>query len=232
VYGASERYSGLQFHFHHGSEHTIEGKRHDLEMHTVHLADDTKNEGKMFAAAMGLMFSVNDASREFSEAEVKVIDTFFDNLAWEKSTKTKKSVKVNYVSYGELMMMADMDNRWTYRGSVTTPPCAENVYWNVLRTVYPIKQKHLDLFIEDMEIDDLKKFGNFRLIQELTESHKPMIVSGGAGGSMDFMWAFILFFVCTIFLCVAVARLNRKAKDSNSVVDSHTKIPDESEMAP
>jgi len=28
---------GIQFHLHTGSEHTINGKRYDLEMHTVHL---------------------------------------------------------------------------------------------------------------------------------------------------------------------------------------------------
>jgi carbonic anhydrase len=37
------------------------------------------------------------------------------------------------------MMMVDMDDRWVYRGSVTTPPCTTQVYWNVLRTIYPIK---------------------------------------------------------------------------------------------
>jgi hypothetical protein len=31
---------------------------------------------------------------------------------------------VPLVSYGELMMMVDFENRWTYKGSVTTPPCA------------------------------------------------------------------------------------------------------------
>jgi len=41
------------------------------------------------------------------------------------------------------MMMVNMQDRWTYRGSVTTPPCATAVYWNVLRTVYPIKAAHL-----------------------------------------------------------------------------------------
>lgn len=61
-------------------------------------------------------------------------------------------------------MMVDMDNRWSYRGSVTTPPCKENVYWNVLRTVYPVKQKHLDLFKAELELDGLLKFGNYRLI--------------------------------------------------------------------
>jgi len=50
------------------------------------------------------------------------------------------------VPYGKLMMMVDYTNRWVYKGSVTTPPCAKYVFWNVLSTVYPISQKHLDLF--------------------------------------------------------------------------------------
>jgi len=51
------------------------------------------------------------------------------------------------INYGELIMMVDTNNRWVYKGSVTTPPCAQTVYWNVVRTVYPIKQKHLDYYI-------------------------------------------------------------------------------------
>lgn len=50
------------------------------------------------------------------------------------------------VPYGDLLMMVNTDDRWIYKGSVTTPPCAQSVYWNVLRTVYPIKKEHLDLF--------------------------------------------------------------------------------------
>ena len=38
VFGAPREYKGLQFHFHAGSEHTIDGFRHDFEMHTVHEA--------------------------------------------------------------------------------------------------------------------------------------------------------------------------------------------------
>lgn len=37
------------------------------------------------------------------------------------------------------MEMVDSKNRWIYLGSVTTPPWAKDVYWNVLRTIYPIK---------------------------------------------------------------------------------------------
>ena len=44
------------------------------------------------------------------------------------------------------MELLDFNNRWAYSGSITTPPCSTNVYWNVLSNVYPIKQAHLDLY--------------------------------------------------------------------------------------
>jgi carbonic anhydrase len=65
------------------------------------------------------------------------------------------------------MTMVDMDNRWVYKGSVTTPPCDRMVYWNVVRKVYPIKQKHLEAFKEQLRRkgeNDLYKTGNWRLI--------------------------------------------------------------------
>jgi len=208
-YGANERYSGAQFHFHHGSEHTINGMRQDLEMHTVHLADGAVQNG-FFASAMGILFSVDSPSRTFEPEEVAVIDKFFDDLDWEKTTKTKKLVLVDEVSYGELMMMVDMNNRWTYKGSVTTPPCAENVYWNVLSTVYPIKQKNLDQFKKILEIGSMLETGNWREIQPLTEDHNPtMVVVEGGGGSPIIVILFIIFLLCTILSCGRVYQLTK-----------------------
>jgi len=57
-FGGPRRFGGKQFHFHAGSEHTVNGKRHDLEMHTVHLPDQPR--GGIKYAAMGIFFSVND----------------------------------------------------------------------------------------------------------------------------------------------------------------------------
>ena len=106
-------------------------------MHTVHLASEEKNGFKY--AAMGLMFSTSayDSVEDDTKA---IIDKFFDSLDWSN----ENDPLVAEVPYGDLMMAVDMNNRWVYKGSVTTPPCAQSVYWNVLRTIYPIKQEHLD----------------------------------------------------------------------------------------
>ena len=36
------------------------------------------------------------------------------------------------------MNAINLQDRWIYQGSYTEPPCNTGVYWNVLRTVYPI----------------------------------------------------------------------------------------------
>lgn len=108
-----------------------------MEMHTVHLADETKYN--VAYAAMGIIFSVDDYTAKVTPSEQGIIDEFFDSLLMNQTTG---DIKVNEVSYGNLMMVVDMRNRWVYKGSVTTPVCATYVYWNVARDVYPIKAKH------------------------------------------------------------------------------------------
>lgn len=172
-YGGSTRFTGVQFHFHSGSEHTIDGKRQDLEMHTVHLPNDPAQGGVKYAA-MGLFFSVDDYTQEgVTDAMVATIDKFFDSLAW---TQFQANPIVAEVPYGELMMMVDMDNRWTYKGSVTTPPCDTFVYWNVLRRVHPIKRKHLELFKGQLERGGLEMTGNYREVQPLN-LHDPYVIA-------------------------------------------------------
>jgi len=146
TYGAGSRFNGVQFHFHHISEHTIDGRHMDLEMHTVHYPVGEVKNG-FIASAVGIMFSTysdKDKHSRYDEKEVSIINAFFESLEWTPGSATPKVV--DEVKYGDLMNMVDMNNRWTYKGSVTTPPCAQNVYWNVLRTVYPIKDRHFEQF--------------------------------------------------------------------------------------
>jgi carbonic anhydrase len=47
---------------------------------------------------------------------------------------------------------------------MTTPPCQAGIYWNVLSTVYPIKEDHLDQVRRFLATDPKLKKGNFRKI--------------------------------------------------------------------
>jgi len=44
------------------------------------------------------------------------------------------------------MALLNTNKRWVYKGSLTTPPCTSVVIFNVLSTVYPIKQRHLQYY--------------------------------------------------------------------------------------
>ena len=166
VFGADTKFNAAQFHFHAASEHTIDGKRFDLEMHTVHLPTIKKNE--FFGAVVGIIFDVEDYNADLWWAERRIIDTFFESLQWDNTADD--SVTVDLVAYGDLMEMINHNQRWVYKGSLTTPPCTTNVYWNVLSTVYPIQQKHLDLFKAQLnrgEDGALDERGNYRIIQPI-----------------------------------------------------------------
>lgn len=85
-----EKFSSAQFHFHAKSEHTINGRRFDLEMHTVHLADKGKKaklsddanapDVTIFASATGLIFDRYNYDPTITGAQRLVIDKFFDSL--------------------------------------------------------------------------------------------------------------------------------------------------------
>mmetsp|Transcript_26266 Transcript_26266/g.40101 ORF Transcript_26266/g.40101 Transcript_26266/m.40101 type:complete len:131 (-) Transcript_26266:603-995(-) len=74
-------FRGVQFHFHAGSEHTVNGKRYDFEMHTVHLIDEAQADMSEFGfAAMGILFSVDDYTAKLTSSEQQIVDDFFDSL--------------------------------------------------------------------------------------------------------------------------------------------------------
>lgn len=120
--GSDQKFSAAQFHFHAKSEHTINGRRFDMEMHTVHLADgagtqkkksseegdrrrlaeETKKEDekapdiKIFASATGFIFDRYNYDPTVTGEERLVIDRFFDSMNFEKTPPTVNSEHVDY----------------------------------------------------------------------------------------------------------------------------------------
>lgn len=144
------------------------------------------------AAALGINFSVSKHNANATDAEVMVIDNFFDSLRWDDDSSSEPTF-VNNVAYGNLVNMVNFHERWVYSGSVTTPPCAQKVFWNELSTIYPLKQRHLDQF--KVQLDRpytdkktgkanssvykekaLSEVGNYRMIYPV-DDHKVMYVT-------------------------------------------------------
>ena len=46
-----------------------------------------------------------------------------------------------------LLDRVNFEKRWVYRGSFTSPPCIEGVFWHIIDDVLPINQETLNLFL-------------------------------------------------------------------------------------
>jgi carbonic anhydrase len=109
-------YALKQFHFHTPSEHTIDGQHAPMEMHMVHQSDDNS------LAVVGILFQ-----------EGKEINKNFEKIIANLPAAKGESKHITDVNL-ELQVHLPADNyAYHYTGSLTTPPCSENVQWLVLR---------------------------------------------------------------------------------------------------
>jgi carbonic anhydrase len=121
-------YQLKQFHFHTPSEHTIDGKHAPMEVHFVHQADD---QG---LAVVGVLVK---EGRHNANADQLI--KYLPNAVGEK--KTHDSVQIDI----SLQVPKDV---WAYHyiGSLTTPPCTENVQWLVLRKQVEMDKAQIEAF--------------------------------------------------------------------------------------
>ena len=116
--GKQTEYEFLQFHFHSPSEHTIDGKRYDAEVHFVHLAD-----GGSKLLVVGVIFDT-------SVDEEWPGDDFLDDFDWENLGKEEVTIASKF-----FLNELPTKGFYHYEGSLTTPPCSETVNWFVMKSV-------------------------------------------------------------------------------------------------
>lgn len=121
-------YQLLQFHFHHPSEHTFTGKDYPMELHLVHKND----KGEL--AVVGVFMSEGK--------ENAAIKTIWDNLP--DKVNVEKSVPSVNINASELL--PQMDSLFVYSGSLTTPPCSEDVSWNIVKSHIEVSKAQIDKF--------------------------------------------------------------------------------------
>jgi len=73
------KFSPTSFHFHHPSEHPVNGEHRDLSIHFSHnLVDAPNNDFKSYPFATH--FSVEDYDRSISQEEIMTVQDFFETL--------------------------------------------------------------------------------------------------------------------------------------------------------
>lgn len=123
-------YKLIQLHLHAPSEHVLEGKQYPMEIHFVHI-DEFEH-----LAVVGLLVEVG--------AENQLLKPLFDDMpthGGEHIDKKDVAVDLGHLIPDEVHFMH-------YLGSLTTPPCTENVQWFVLETPVEFSESQVQKFLD------------------------------------------------------------------------------------
>ncbi|XP_063292607.1 carbonic anhydrase 6 [Pelobates fuscus] len=145
--GFSNTYTAVQMHLHwggldletSGSEHTIDGMRYIAELHIVHYNsdlyksfDEAKDKPNGLAVLAFLYTDGNFENTYYSK--------FISRLGRIKHAGQQTELHSIDVS---AMLPDNLDNFYRYAGSLTTPPCTENVLWTIFDT--PVLLSHIQI---------------------------------------------------------------------------------------
>lgn len=122
------RYELQQFHFHRPSEERINGRGFDMVVHLVHKDD----AGKLAVVAVLL---------QRGETAQPVIQRVWNHLPLER---LQPEMVPSPLDLNELLPA--QRGYFTFMGSLTTPPCSEDVLWMVMRDPVSVSEQQLAIF--------------------------------------------------------------------------------------
>lgn len=123
----NKRYELLQFHFHRPSEERVNGRAFDMVVHMVHRNVD----GQLAVVAIFLERG----------SEHPLIQILWNNLPLEQSMDVTPEDVID-----PNKLLPDNRSYWTYMGSLTTPPCTEDVLWMVLKQPVQVTAEQVAIF--------------------------------------------------------------------------------------
>lgn len=133
VYGGSlgllgKNYALIRIHFHRPSEMKVEGKSFDMDVQLVHRTED----GKL--AIVSILFEKG--------VENPVVQMVLNNLPLEKGGE----VVPPSLSLDMERLLPEKRDYYTFMGSLSSPPCTEDVLWMVLKQPQQISPEQLAIF--------------------------------------------------------------------------------------
>ncbi|XP_062168051.1 alpha carbonic anhydrase 7-like [Alnus glutinosa] len=120
-----------QGHWHSPSEHSINGRRYDLELHMVHETKDLKK-----LAVVGLLYKIGQPDAFLSKLMKKVV----------AMTDKKEYRRMGMINPAEIKMGGKKYYR--YMGSLTIPPCTEGVIWTINKLIRTVSKEQVKLLRE------------------------------------------------------------------------------------
>jgi len=117
IYFEGREYELQQFHFHTLSEHAVKGERGSMELHAVFLEPESGDN-----LVVGMLFDISKKNNAF-------LQTLIDAGLPEKNGD--ETVTNDLIDLADVL--TNTSSYYTYAGSLTTPPCSENVTWVVLK---------------------------------------------------------------------------------------------------
>jgi len=120
-----KEYELLQFHFHTPSEHRVDGKVFDMEIHFVHRAAD---------GGLAIVAVLYEAGGDNDALEPVVTHTPFAKSA----PQTFPDITID-----PGRILPPLTEFWAYEGSLTTPPCTEGALWMVEKAPAAIARIHI-----------------------------------------------------------------------------------------
>ena len=121
-------YTLQQFHFHTLSEHIIQGNRGVMELHAVFTDVNGNN------AVVGMLYKIGKPNLFLQQ----LISAGLPQLT------TSSAVTINSLGLEEAF--TNTSSYYTYAGSLTTPPCTENVTWIVLKQWAELSPEQFEAF--------------------------------------------------------------------------------------
>ncbi|XP_071102111.1 carbonic anhydrase 2-like [Haliotis cracherodii] len=135
-------------HFHSPSEHLVNGKHYDGELHLVHYKKEYGSVGAAVdkedgLAVIGVFLEVTGASEDTA------FNRFVEGVAKLKGDGAEE------ISLDPRELLILDDDYFTYKGSLTTPPCSESVRWVVMELPVLITKDRLRV-LRDVPVSDGK----------------------------------------------------------------------------
>nr|XP_011468148.1 PREDICTED: alpha carbonic anhydrase 7-like [Fragaria vesca subsp. vesca] len=148
-----------QCHWHHPSEHIVNGRRHDLELHMVH---KTKDMSKV--AVIGFLYRLGAPNSFLTKVTSQITSLIGVQKGIPLGVTDPRRVKKAHFQKNMGKPKKAGSKFFRYMGSLTTPPCVEEVIWHLNKKVQSASPAQVEL-LQDAVFDFARN--NARPIQPL-----------------------------------------------------------------